>query len=264
VSTKPIIRTEMIQIRPECRTITAMPRLTLALIALLFVSLAQAEDRLITCDAPTKNTDGSALLDLSGFKLYGGLQGQAQRYLATASVCRFERKNLATGVQLWYVTAYSPAGESEPSAITSYTVTGTTPPTCPAQPALTQPQTCVAPTIGSWTQSRTVTSVAAPACWEAGPWTPDVAPAGVCASPPPALVTSSTQAFELRGTATAPTLSFVGIVQLGRPCGPEIQVVQGLKYCRVPVWRADGALQAALTNSPLDFKVTGVWVRTSP
>lgn len=219
-----------------------MPRLTLALIALLLVmsTPAQAEDRTITCTAPTKNTDDSLLVDLLGFRLYGGLQGKPKNSLATAPDCRFVRTNLATGVQEWYVTALSPAGESAPSATTSYTVVGTTPPpTCPAQPAAeSRQQACLSPTIGSWTQSRAYSSIAAPACWEAGPWTPDVAPAGVCASPAP-LKTSGTYAYCVQGTTAAPTMTSIGYVEPGESCGPATRTVGAVKFCQITRKQAD-------------------------
>lgn len=58
------------------------------------------------------------------------------------------------------------------------------PPTCsaPKPPDETRSQACAAPTIGSWTQTRTY-SCSAPN-WTASAWTPATAPPGVCTTPP--------------------------------------------------------------------------------
>lgn len=77
------------------------------------------------------------------------------------------------------------------------TVTPDPPPTCPAKPAdQTQPGVCPAGTTGSWTQTLTHTSAAAPTCWVAGAWSPSSPPAGACvaAPPPPADLTAPTLA----------------------------------------------------------------------
>lgn len=55
------------------------------------------------------------------------------------------------------------------------------------KPASMQAQACPAGTIGTWTQTRSVTAIAAPSCWLPGPWSPTSPPAGSCPSstPPP-------------------------------------------------------------------------------
>jgi hypothetical protein len=59
------------------------------------------------------------------------------------------------------------------------------PPTCTIpQPVTSQPMTCPSGTTGQWTQSRTVTAAAYPACWTVGAWTPATVPAGSCVTPP--------------------------------------------------------------------------------
>ena len=57
-------------------------------------------------------------------------------------------------------------------------------PTCPAKPAdETQSAQCPSGTVGSWTQTRSYSSTAAPTCWTAGAWSPAAAPAGACTTP---------------------------------------------------------------------------------
>lgn len=73
-------------------------------------------------------------------------------------------------------------------------------PPCPAKPAdEMQPGTCPTGTVGSWTQSRTYSSVAAPTCWTAGAWTPASPPAGVCTTPTPGAPTNLSVAFAPNG-----------------------------------------------------------------
>lgn len=235
-----------------------MPRLTLALIALLLSFVANAADNSVTltCDPPTKNTDGSNLTDLAKFRLYGGLQGKPKRELDTspAPTCKFLRTNLATGTQEWYVTALNASGaESDPSSTVTKVIVADVPPTCPAQPATeSRPQACIAPTVGNWTQSRTYTSVAAPACWEAGPWMPDVAPAGVCASPP-TLVTAGSLSYMPSGTG----MTAVGLISAGLPCGPDVKTVAGVKYCRIVRTQTD------FVNWPADLKAVDIWAKAA-
>lgn len=61
-----------------------------------------------------------------------------------------------------------------------------TQPVCPSAPPSTQQTSCPAGTTGtSFTQTRSVTSVAAPTCWNVGSWSPTEAPASSC---PPIVV----------------------------------------------------------------------------
>ena len=61
-------------------------------------------------------------------------------------------------------------------------------PTCtapkPAQQA--QVQTCPIGTVGTWSQTMDHVAAAYPTCWTPGEWTPASAPAGICATQPPA------------------------------------------------------------------------------
>lgn len=138
------------------------------------------------------------------------------------------------------------------------------PPTCGASPAPeSRQQTCTAPSIGQWSQSRTYTSADPPACWTAGPWVPSEAAAGVCVTPPPPpLKTSSALTFQLRTVAGAQSMLAVGLVPVGLPCGPQTQIVSGVKYCRVPLWRPDGSLQIAMPGWPTVLSETDFWART--
>lgn len=57
---------------------------------------------------------------------------------------------------------------------------------CPPKPAdQTQPGVCPAGTTGSWTQTQTYTSAAAPTCWTPSGYLPIAAPAGACVATPP-------------------------------------------------------------------------------
>lgn len=66
---------------------------------------------------------------------------------------------------------------------TTITVPGVAPPTCtvPAPPTSEVAQ-CTPPLVGSWTQTRVVSSAAYPTCWTVTSWTPSSAPAGSCAA----------------------------------------------------------------------------------
>jgi hypothetical protein len=69
------------------------------------------------------------------------------------------------------------------------------PPACPAKPADdTRAGVCPSGTTGSWTQTRTHASAAAPICWQAGEWLPATPPAGACTATPPAALTAPTLA----------------------------------------------------------------------
>lgn len=72
--------------------------------------------------------------------------------------------------------------------------TCTTAPTCGPAPS-DPPQTayCPAGTYGSWSQTRTYSSVAPPTCWTPNAWSPATAPVGACTACPAASTQSQTQ-----------------------------------------------------------------------
>lgn len=68
----------------------------------------------------------------------------------------------------------------------NWTYSGGSCPACPpAPPDGSRTVSCVAPTVGTWTQTQTWTSAPGPTCWVANPWTPATAPAGACAPASP-------------------------------------------------------------------------------
>jgi hypothetical protein len=217
---------------------------------------------------PITNTDGTPLTNLIGYNIYHGTQANSLENFLTVSnagLTEYVVRNMPAGTHYFAMTSINDSGgESNEAPALPITLTEpvTPPPTCPAQPAPeTRAQACVAPTIGSWSQTHGWTSVAAPACWEAAPWTPASAPAGVCATPAP-LVAGATNLYAYRST-TLP-MALVGVVRLGMPCGPETKTVNGTKYCRVPLWRPDGAAQIAMFGVPPDLTLTDYWVKAAP
>ena len=138
----------------------------------------------LTWVAPTTNTDGSVLTDLSGFRVYSG---KADPLTAVATInnpatLTYVVSGLTEGVWFFEVTALAGSRESARSNRTSKTVSAQ----CGAKPAdETQTQQCAAPLVGSWTQTRTYTAAPAPTCWTPGPWSPTNPPAGACINPDP-------------------------------------------------------------------------------
>ena len=68
--------------------------------------------------APTKNSDGSALTDLAGYKVYyGTASGSYSQSIDVGKVTTYEVTNLPNGFTYYFVvTAYNQAGvESGPS-----------------------------------------------------------------------------------------------------------------------------------------------------
>jgi hypothetical protein len=237
-----------------------MPRFTLLILFVLgclLAARAHAEDAVIVCTPPTTNTDNTPVT-LTAIRLYGAISNTVRQTIPAGQPCRFVESNLTPGVHSWYVTAVSALGESVPSNPVSKTVAET--PICGAAPApQTRQATCPAPTVGNFTQTNAWTSVAAPECWAAA-WLPTDPPTGICATPP--LVTASTKAYE-QVSSTLP-LAWRGLVRIGTPCGPETLVRNSVKYCRVPLWRADGAPQVLVVVWPSTDAITDFWVKASP
>lgn len=227
-----------------------MPRLLLALFCLAFVfTKAHAVETTITCTPPVENIDGTPLINLAGFKLYGANSNTVRQ---TLPVCRFTETGLTQGDHAWYVTAYNIANiESAPTNVVHFMVASAT---CPATPAPeSRQQTCTAPSIGNWTQTRNFVPADPPTCWVSGTiWVPTEAAAGVCVSPPE-LTVASTSAYQFK-SATLP-MALVGIVLMGSPCGPETKLMNGVKYCRI------GKEAVDLVVWPSDLSLTDFWAR---
>jgi hypothetical protein len=238
-------------------------RITFAALLCLFSLLAipaHATDITVKCTAPTKFTDGTAITSPVTFNLYGALQGQIKKLLAPSplSTCSSVRSNVNAGTQCYQVTAVVGGSESDPTAESCITIAAE--PVCPPQPAPeTIPQTCTAPLVGSWSQTRTYTSVAAPACWQAGAWLPTEAPAGVCAAPPQLLV-SGPYAYCLTGTATAPSMTSIGYAPAGLACSATTKTVGSVKFCEIPKEQADKVIFC--NGDPTLSK--GVWGKVAP
>jgi hypothetical protein len=242
-----------------------MPRVALILFVLapFFATPSFAKIVQVTWPQPTQNTDGTALAakDITGNRIvWGTCSGSSitpvgQHMLGPSTA---DSIDLPAGTWCIVATAITAKGESAPTNNASVTVV--VEPVCPSAPASeTRQQVCPAPTIGSYTQTHGWTSVAAPACWTPDAWAPVTPPAGMCAT---ALVTADTKAYELR-SATLP-LAWVGLVRVGAPCGPETIVRNGVTYCRVTMWRPDGALQMAPVVWPQNASGTDYWVKASP
>jgi hypothetical protein len=71
----------------------------------------------LTWDAPTKNTDGTALTDLAGYKIhYGTASKEYGHTITTGLVKTYSLQNLEPGTYYMVVTAFNAAGsESAPS-----------------------------------------------------------------------------------------------------------------------------------------------------
>lgn len=78
-------------------------------------------------------------------------------------------------------------------------------------------------------------------------------------APPPALLTMGPYSYALGGTASAPTMSAVGLVVGGLPCGPETKMVGAAKFCQITRAQTD------LIGWPVDKTLaTGLWSKVAP
>ncbi len=72
---------------------------------------ATAGTAALSWNAPVTNADGSALLDLRGYKVhYGSSSGSYSRSVDVGKVASYSLQNLAPGTYYITVTAYSAAG----------------------------------------------------------------------------------------------------------------------------------------------------------
>jgi hypothetical protein len=209
----------------------------IALFAILPFAHAQTgQSASITCDAPTKYTDGLSIPAGTAitFTLYGGLKGATKSPLATSPTCKFVRSNLAAGEQQWYVTAGasymgSPVLESPPSAIVIKVIETGGPLDTDGDGVPDTADACPA-----------VKGTLANGCNPSPP------------APPVNVTVETLTAYEYRPSTK--TMAAIGLVPEATACGPEVLLLNSLTYCRVKL--AD----SLPVVWPANRKIREVWV----
>jgi hypothetical protein len=203
-------------------------------VLIAFMSVTRADSGFIDWQPPLQNEDGSALTNLAGFVIqYGDTPLNLNQTITLNNPgIRHYVLTGVTGPQYVSIMALNSANiTSDPTGPIQMQVTAST--DCgPAPAPESRQQACTAPLVGNWTQTHGWSSVAAPACWQADPWTPDTAPAGVCASPP-ALKTAGPYGYCATGTTAAPTMTSIGYIDAGLTCGPTTRTLGAVKFCAV-------------------------------
>jgi hypothetical protein len=204
----------------------------------------------ITWTLPTQNEDGSALTNLLGIRVY---VADGTKVAELGKVTSWTPTVAGT----YYVTAFTSSAESKASASVAFAGPPAPPPTCSATPPPVESRqmTCTPPTVGMWTQTHGWTSIAAPACWQEDAWLPTQPPVGQCAAPSP-LLTAGPLSYSPGGTATAPTMTAIGLIAAGLPCGPDTKTVANVKYCRIVRAQTD------FVNWPTDLKAVDIWAKS--
>ena len=196
-------------------------------------------DALVSWTPPLLNADGSALTDLSGYKIYFGVDSAAlsQSTSVAASASSYQFNGLTPGTWYFAVSSLSAkGGEGIQSNVASKAIddTGSPPPqVCPSVPsALARTQSCPAGTIGSYQQMQGYLAAPYPTCWTpSGSWLPASAPAGACATPPPVwrVAPNGTSATRPVYEAVLPVSGSAlvrgnqeGAIATGKPCGAEV------------------------------------------
>lgn len=99
---------------------------TLASFAIAVNAPASTGTATLSWSAPTQNTDGSALTDLAGYRVYHGTSPDALNdvvQLSTAGATTYSFSQLATGTHYFAVSAYTASGvESALSGVGSKTI----------------------------------------------------------------------------------------------------------------------------------------------
>lgn len=231
----------------ECQTLA--PNTTVAAVLVPPPPPLQG-DVTLTWTPPTQNVDNTPLTNLTGYRIEYGPDDFNTRVTVGPSLTRYILTDLEAGTWQFRLVSLSGSGESLPSNSVSAEVTGTEPPpTCGSAPPIeTRSNTCPAPFVGAWTQTRTSTAAPPPTCWVPDAWVPATPPAGMCAAPS-ALVTAGPLAYVPSSTA----MVFVGYVAANLPCGPETKTVAGVKYCHLAYTQVD------LVNSTGDLTRTNLW-----
>lgn len=136
-------------------------------------------DMVLAWTAPAANDDGSPLVPPVTYRVT--VDGAVR---ATVAALKYTATGLAAGQHCATVATVTGSGMSVESGSACVTLAAN--PVCPAKPADdAQTMQCVAPAVGSWTQTRTYASAAYPTCWATQAWTPAAAPAGACTTPQP-------------------------------------------------------------------------------
>jgi hypothetical protein len=175
--------------------------------------------------APTHNSDGTPLTDLAGYVIQYGTSALTQSVRVTGT--RYTLTGLPQGHYYVGVRAVNTAGaESELSNVVEFQLTESVP-TCAEKPAdETRVNACVAPAVGSWTQTRSYASAPYPTCWTASAWLPASAPSGACVTSwkVKSIAAGTRPAYELVRDAkdTAWVIGYkLGDVPVGTACEPE-------------------------------------------
>jgi hypothetical protein len=169
--------------------------LLISLIAFGVVRADTATQLQLRWTAPTQNTDGTALTDLAGFRIYYGNTATTLDHtvqVVGAAVTSFAVPALPMGTWYFGVSAYTASGsESDKSNVVNISTCG------PAPNPATRTTSCPAGYTGTFTQTAEPTSAAYPTCWAAGPWLPSTGPVGACTAI--SLKTIETIAYKLYG-----------------------------------------------------------------
>jgi hypothetical protein len=195
-------------------------------------------DMVLAWSAPSVNTNGTPIVPPLSYRVT--INGVA---VSTVSTLSYTASGLPAGQHCATVATISAGGTGPESlaACTTLAPPATNVCTTPQPAAETQTVACPAGTTGSWTQTRTYSAAAFPACWTASAWTPTSAPAGSCVAipPPPVAVVAPVVAgqnmapvFGITGTNTRGT-TVLGFVPVGRACtGPVVYTYRGQGYRR--------------------------------
>jgi hypothetical protein len=124
----------------------------------LAAGAASINNAVLTWTAPTTNTNGSTLTDLTSFNVYHGPSPTAMLLAVTlvASARTFEDNNLSPGIWYWYITTVNAFGvESAPSPLVSKT-------TAPSGPSTTSPANPTGSSPGTSPASTTTGTIGGP------------------------------------------------------------------------------------------------------
>lgn len=212
--------------------IATMKRYLWLVFLVLAPLIARGADVSILCQASMTFTDNSPIPAGTPlkFNLYAG------SLLDTQPTCAFKRIGLLPNTYNYSVSEMATVDGADSESDRSAPVQIVIPPADPicagAPPNETRSQNCPAPTMGTFGQAHGWTSVAAPACWSADPWTPAIPPAGSCIVPT-GLVTKSSVAYTTIRTKGHYVALPVGSVPLGAACD-ETQPVLNLFVLKDP------------------------------
>jgi hypothetical protein len=199
----------------------------------------------ITWTAPTLNADATPVCAITGYRVERST-ADAGPWSTVATVTQLTYTDTPAAVgTYWYTVrtlcATLVSAQSRPVSIVVNSIA------CPARPAdETRVANCAAPLVGSWTQTRTYSSVAAPACWAAGEWLPQEAPAGACVPPPQVLRTAETTVYRLAQSTNRITYTAIGTIALGVACDAAQPTAGGYHI----VNRSLVVLNAGVTTRP--------------